>query len=225
MKTADERDLALASLDDADLALASLDDADLARLRAQANEIASAAPGVDELFGAISDGVESLRRSRRSGDRDDVASVRGAGSDDGPDLELPAQLSASPDAVVRDQREAMIRSIRLRDDRDQPAAARTVWAMVVSRLARLRRDAKAALAARRRRSDPLRSEWLETEYASQAAALEQEVLTEVPTTRDTALPHLGGEASGGELQGLPARDERPIAGAGDSPTINPHPRA
>jgi hypothetical protein len=68
-------------------------------------------------------------------------------------LELPEHLVTDPVDVVLDQREAMAQAIELREDNTLTPALREVWAVVVDRLALARREAKDAI-AERRRADP-----------------------------------------------------------------------
>lgn len=188
-----------------------LSERDLGQVQRQAAEIAEAAPAVDELFRAVGDSVAAERESRT---RSKHAVLR-----------LPTELASPPDAIVRDQREAMVRAIRLREDGRLSDAARSVWAAVVARLARLRRDSKGVIAARRRRAGPDESGWLASEGASQEAARGNEVVPAVPTESGPALEHLGADARAGGDLGRPVGDAGPRQGSQSDPTVNPHSRA
>lgn len=141
--------------------LSTLSDDELARLEDQAREIQRASGGLREVFDAVVQEIEAHRAGRRSG----------ASASAGPDL--PERLTADPQDVVRHQREAMVRAVALRDDPEQPEAARLLWAAVVERLAEARHEAKSEL-ARIRREDPTQPGWMELEALSRDEARDRD---------------------------------------------------
>lgn len=126
--------------------LGPLSDRDLDLLETQARAVARAAPGVGAIPRAVLEQVVAEREARRRGRREETP------------LDLPAGPPTEPFDVVVDQREAMVRAIELRDDLSLSPELRMAWSEVVDRLARLRHEAKAELAERRRR-DPDEPAW------------------------------------------------------------------
>jgi hypothetical protein len=74
-----------------------------------------------------------------------------------------------PMDVVIDQREAMARAVELRDDESLPADERARWSAAVEQLALARRQAKDALADRRR-ADPSEQSWMDAAFQAEVAA-------------------------------------------------------
>lgn len=89
------------------------------------------------------------------------AAVRDPGAPAGPLLDSVDD----PLDVVIDQRAAMARAIELRDDPSIPPEERAGWTAAVERLAQVRRDAKDAL-AERRRDDAAEDAWIDAGFAA-----------------------------------------------------------
>ena len=178
--------------------LSALSDEELARLEDQVREIQSASGGLHQVFDAVVEEIQAHRAGRGSG----------ASDSGGPDL--PERLTADPQDVVRHQREAMVRAVALRDDPDQPEAARLLWAAVVERLAAARHEAKSEL-ARIRREDPTQPGWMELEALSRDEARDRD-----RERRQAALE--AGQRSDrddeGELGGVDVQYERDDAESG-----------
>jgi hypothetical protein len=98
-----------------------------------------------------------------------------------------------PMDVVIDQREAMARAIELRDDESLPADERIRWAAAVEQLALARRQAKDALAGRRR-DDPTEQSWMDAEFQAEMLA---EIHDDDPEDLEArGAPEAPGEHSG-----------------------------
>lgn len=138
--------------------LSMLGDAELLALEQQVRDIQQASGGLRELFDAIIDEIDAERTERSGGARNESATVA-----------LPGTLAGEPQDIVVHQREAMVRAVALRDDPDQPEAARLLWTEVVERLADARHEAKTEL-ARIRKEDPTEPGWIELEAMSRDEA-------------------------------------------------------
>jgi len=121
--------------------LASLSDADLDLVERQAKTIARDAAGVAEILDGLAKAV-AIERQRRAGQRQ-------AEDRETAIPETLEQLDAAPEAVIVDQREAMLRAWELREDTSLSVQVRAIWGGIVDRLADLRREAKAEVGRQR----------------------------------------------------------------------------
>ncbi len=160
--------------------LSRMPERELRRIELDASRIALSLRGVRRLFEGLANQVRSARASARPGTADQV------------ELELTDLPVGNPMDVVLDQRDAMARSVELRDDPERSEAERRVWAIVVERLAVARRRAKRVLADRRRQ-DPSEETWMDAQF--QAAVLERRAGTAAIDPR-AANAAANGAASG-----------------------------
>ncbi|HYM84013.1 MAG TPA: hypothetical protein VEY67_07675 [Candidatus Dormibacteraeota bacterium] len=145
-----------------------LDDLDPGQLRTMATDAraaADAAPALRELLEPVAAAAEARLDERPA------------------TLRLPDRLTAEPQDVIVDQREAMARAVVYRDDASRPEPERQVWGAVVERLARARRTAKDAM-AERRRADPTLETFDELIAAQEAAEQADDAFADVAVRDD-----------------------------------------